>query len=104
MISNRLKYIPKFKTNGGKRYYRGIKYPNIPVKTSDQYAITSTGDRLDLLANDFYGDIKLWWILVIANKGIIRTDSYALKGGLEIRIPQNLNQILRDFERVNNNL
>ncbi len=103
MITNRLKYITKYKKNQGKQYYRSIKYPEIPVKTSDIYAITSNGDRLDLLASQFYNDIKLWWVIAIANKGILRTDSYAVKGGLEIRIPQGLNTILRNFEEINNN-
>ena len=103
MISNRLKYIAKQKTQNKKRYYRGIKYPHIPPRTSDIYAITSTGDRLDILADQIYNDVKLWWIIAIANKGILRTDSYAVKGGLEIRIPQNINQILKNFEEINNN-
>ena len=62
---------------------------------------TTHGDRLDLLANQFYNDVKLWWIIATANRNIIRKDSYSLKPGLEIRIPFNINKILSDFEQIN---
>ena len=101
MIGNRLRYINKLKTKDNKRRYRGIKYPDIPVSSNDVYAITSEGDRLDLLANQFYGDIRLWWIIASANRDIIRRDSYAVKSGLEIRIPVNVNLIIKDFESIN---
>ena len=101
MISNRLKYIRTIKEINKKRYYRGIKYPEIPVSTNDLYAITTAGDRLDLLAMQFFNDLKLWWIIPTANKDIMRRDSYAVTAGLEIRIPTNINSILRDFEEIN---
>ena len=101
MISNRLTYILKQRNHEGKRHYRGIRYPNIPVSNTDIYAITTTGDRLDLLAKQFFNDLKLWWIIAIANRDIIRRDSYSLESGLEIRIPTGINQILKEFEKIN---
>ena len=101
MLSNRLKYIKKLKNKEYKPYYRSIKYPNIPVSSNDIYAITTSGDRLDLLAEQFYGDLKLWWVISVANNGVIRRDSYALEPGLEIRIPTGINSILREFENIN---
>tara|TARA_A100001201_G_scaffold39842_1_gene41438 strand:- start:5667 stop:5987 length:321 start_codon:yes stop_codon:yes gene_type:complete len=98
---NRLSHIKKIETSEGKRYYKPLKYPNIPLDINDLYVITTTGDRLDLLANQFYNDIRLWWIIATANRDIIRRDSYALKPGLEIRIPQSTTQILKDFEILN---
>ena len=83
------------------RYYRGIKYPNIDLSINDIYIITTSGDRLDLLAFRFYKDIRLWWIIATANRDIIRRDSYSLKPGLEIRIPQNTIEIIRNFEEIN---
>ena len=83
------------------RYYKHIKYPTIPPSIYDVYIITTVGDRLDLLASQFYNDIKLWWVIAIANKGILRTDSYAVKGGLEIRIPQNIQRIIQNFITLN---
>ena len=42
-----------------KRYYKALKYPEIPLSINDIYLITTTGDRLDLLANQFYKDVEL---------------------------------------------
>ena len=84
------------------RYYRNIKYPQIPLSISDLYVVTTAGDRLDLLANQFYNDIRLWWVIATANRDIVRRDSYGLKPGLEIRIPTNIQRILQDFQNLNN--
>ena len=51
----------------GKRYYKPVKYPDIPPTSNDLYIITTVGDRLDLLANQFYNDVNLWWIISSAN-------------------------------------
>ena len=84
-----------------KRYYKPLKYPTIQPTSSDLYIVTSIGDRLDLLAYQFYKDTRLWWIIANANVGIIRRDSFALKPGIEIRIPYNIEDILSDFEEIN---
>ena len=84
-----------------KRYYKALKYPEIPVSINDIYLITTTGDRLDLLANQFYKDVDLWWIIATANPSIIRRDSLNLKSGLEIRIPANKDEIIDRFRILN---
>ena len=83
------------------RFYKNIIYPQVPDSNKDIYVITTTGDRLDLLANEFYGDVKLWWIISSANRDIIRRDSYALKPGLEIRIPNNINHAISAYNNMN---
>ena len=56
------KSIPyRFKTNST------TIYSSIPKTDSDIYVITQDGDRLDLLANQFYGDVNLWWYIAKAN-------------------------------------
>ena len=96
----RTEYID-IKLKQGKRIFKNIKYPNIPLDINDLYVITSDRDRLDLLANQFYSDVRLWWVIATANRDIVRKDSLGLKPGLEIRIPSNINQIIKDFEKVN---
>ena len=59
------------------------------------------GDRLDNLAHEFYKDVDLWWIISIANSGVIRRDSFNLKPGLEIRIPIDISSIIKQFEVIN---
>ena len=84
-----------------KRYYTTIKYPEIPLSVDDFYIITTIGDRLDNLANQFYEDVNLWWVITSANPDIIKRDSFMLEPGIEIRIPADLQTILENFDELN---
>ena len=84
-----------------KRYYTTIKYPEIPLSVDDFYIITTIGDRLDNLANQFYEDVNLWWVITSANPDIIKRDSFMLEPGIEIRIPADLQTILENFDEFN---
>ena len=100
-MPDRLKTI-KVKTHKNrKKFYKYIKYPEIPLSINDIYIITSEGDRLDLLANQFYYDTDYWWVIATANPNVIRRDSIKIKSGIELRIPQNIQNILNDFEQIN---
>ena len=84
-----------------KRFYGRAKYPKIPHNNNDLYMTTSVGDRLDTLAHMFYDDVRLWWIIAIANPDTERKDSFNLKPNLEIRIPAQKSEIIKDFEKIN---
>jgi len=84
-----------------KRYYTTIKYPEIPLSVDDFYVITTIGDRLDNLANQFYEDVNLWWVITSANPDVIKRDSFMLEPGIEIRIPADLQTILENFDELN---
>ena len=99
-MPSRLNYISKRKSNN-KSYYLNLKYPEIPLSINDTYIITTVGDRLDTLANKFLGNVNLWWIITTANPDVIRRDSFNLKPGMEIRIPDNVQGILEAFEKLN---
>ena len=100
-MANRLKYIKQRRNFKGKRYYKNLKYPDIPFTSNDIYVLTTVGDRLDSIAYQFYNDIRLWWIIATANPHVVRRDSYGLKSNLEIRIPTDVSRILKDFENIN---
>ena len=100
-MRNRLAKIQIINNQGTKRHFKAIKYPPIPLSVDDLYVVTTSGDRLDLLANQFYGDVRLWWIIAYSNIDIVKRDSYALKAGIQIRIPSDINKILEDFEVIN---
>jgi hypothetical protein len=82
----------------GKRVYKTTRYPKIPIGFDDIYIIASDTDYLDSLAYKFYKDSTLWWAIAQAN-GIKAT----LKAptGQQIRIPQNINLIVNNFNREN---
>lgn len=83
----------------GKTHYVNTVYPDIPYSDQDQYVITTIGDRLDLIANDIYGDPSFWWILASANN--LPGDSLVPPIGHQLRIPTNTQQIINDYESVN---
>lgn len=89
------------KTNKGKRYYNTILYPLIKPDISDIYVITTAGDRLDILANDFYKDPTMWWIIASANN--LRKDSIYIQPGTQLRIPTNLVDFNIRFNNINKN-
>jgi hypothetical protein len=97
---NRYQGIEILKETNGPRYYGSVKYPFIDLSTEDYYIITMIGDRLDNLANQFYGDSTLYWVLQIANEDCKR-DSLYPPIGIQLRIPQNITKILQDFEEIN---
>ena len=85
----------------GQTRFKNMILPTIPKTKLDLYVITVIGDRLDLLAKSYYNDVNLWWVISSANPDIIRKDSYALKPGMEIRIPNNIQGIIEAFEELN---
>ena len=44
--------------------------------------------RPDLLANDLYGDSRLWWVFAVRNKNIIKDPIFDLVSGIYIYLPQ----------------
>jgi phage tail protein X len=83
------------------RYRSSTKYPDVPLSETDVYLYTMRGDRLDNLAYQFYGDSTLWWILSTANPDLPNDSLYPTLG-YQLRIPTDINQILNDFEQLNN--
>jgi len=47
--------------------------------------LVEQGDRLDLLATDYYGDAEAWWWIALANPGLEYPGE--LPVGKKIRIP-----------------
>ena len=60
-----------------------IIYKDIPKSNDDFYVLTQHGDRLDLLANQFYDDMTLWWYIAKANN----LTSMTIPVGTRLRIP-----------------
>jgi hypothetical protein len=87
--------------NVGAEYYITNFYPEIPLDSNDIYVITDFGDRLDLLANQFYSDPTLYWVIASANPDEVRPDSLSVKGGIQLRIPVQLENILSNYETAN---
>lgn len=89
---NRYEDLTKIiREESGIRRFSTTYYYKIPLKTSDFYIYARAGDRLDLLANDYYGDARYWWIL--ANENDIGKGTIVPPIGTRLRIPYPLDLI-----------
>jgi hypothetical protein len=82
--------------------YQTVKYPEIPLSVNDIYVITTLGDRLDLLAQQFYNDSTLYWIISSANPDVVSLGSLFIPVGTELRIPTDISSIKALFNQLNN--
>lgn len=82
------------------RYIENPIYPDIPATADDLYVRTSYTDRYDTLAQEYYNDSSLWWVIATANPSS-RQDSLNVTPGVQLRIPANQLNIVAEFERLN---
>lgn len=97
---SRIKIIESPTENNGTRFYSTAMYPKIPLSENDIYVLTGEGDRLDLLANQFYGNPNLWWVISSANSELPQ-NSLHLSVGTQLRIPSNPGQAINLFNQLN---
>ena len=83
----------------GKQYKTTTVYPDTPIRENDYYIITTVGDRYDTLANQFYNDYTLWWVIAAANNS--ERASLIVEPGIQLRIPGNIDTILNNFDIAN---
>jgi len=95
-MPSRYKYTDIKLRGDGKRVFKPTIYPKIPIRDSDIFIYPKFGDRLDNLAQKYYDDVSLWWIIAKAN------DLDAAHIGLEvdnqIRIPMEIAPILNKLK------
>ena len=96
---NRYTKIDIFRTEEGKQYYTNPIYPFIPESEDDIYMIAGFSDRYDILAQQFYNDASLWWIIASSNNH--QKASLIPTPGKQIRIPADKDLALELFNQVN---
>ena len=99
-MSNRYNNKTILKTDNGKPYYKGKQYPNIPLSENDIYVITTVGDRLDLLAYNYYNDSTLWWVISMSNNNITKGSLFPTPG-TQLRIPTDISNVLKIYNQFN---
>ena len=106
---NRYQGIPIIKEDSGKRAYATSRYPEVPLSENDIYVYTTQGDRFDTLAQQYYKDSSLWWVISIANTGnagagtlvSLPQSTLVIPEGIQIRIPSNYVNVIRNFTAIN---
>jgi|TARA_B100001964_G_scaffold134965_1_gene149019 hypothetical protein len=91
-MPSRYKYTSVKTTKKGKRVFRPTMYPKIPIQDSDVFIYPKFGDRLDTLAQKYYEDTSLWWIIAKANN--LDEAHIGLEVDKQIRIPINITFII----------
>lgn len=83
----------------GKQYRTTTIYPETPISENDYYIITTAGDRYDTLADQFYSDYTLWWVIASANNS--ERASLIVEPGIQLRIPGNIDTIINNYNKIN---
>ena len=100
MAYNRYNDIPKKRDSYNTRVVRSTVYPPIERHDEDLYVITVVGDTLYALAQKYYGSVNYYWIIGEANERVNKK-TQMVPSGLQLRIPSQLEQILRDYDDIN---
>ena len=84
--------------NTGKKVLRTTLLTRIKKRSTDIYLVMVERMRLDHLAHKFYDNPNYWWVIASANN---IAGSMYVQPGTQIRIPQDLNEIIVDHNKVN---
>lgn len=87
------------KDKNNKRYYKPTIVPNVPIKDSDIFVYPLYGDRFDTLAQRYYQDPTLWWIIAKANE--IGNGKISPNPEVKLRIPTEIDDILESIDNSN---
>lgn len=87
----RYKSVETKKLDDGKTVLKSKIFRSIPKKDDDIYIITQETDRLDTLANEFYNDSTMWWIISLANN--LNSADIGVTPGIQLRIPKDISYI-----------
>ena len=97
-MNNRYDNSRIFRDDNGRRYLSRIEYTPIPLRDSDILIRGVFGQTFMNLANQYYENKNLWWIIARANQ---QTESVYMVPGKEYRIPQEIKLILQEYEELN---
>lgn len=78
----------KLDSDGTETYVRRrttTLYPTFLRSGTGTVILSQEGDRLDLLAKEFYGDQRMWFVIAKANN--LGKGSFAVPPGIPISIP-----------------
>lgn len=70
---------------------RNVLGPDILDGVETLEHIVTAGDRLELIANQYYGDPDYWWVVALSNRIL---DPFSLVPGQRLRIPTDAKTIL----------
>jgi len=96
---NRYSYTTNSQRWDGKAVRNTLLMPRIPISQTDIYIITNETMYLDQIANSYYGDPSLYWIIAIANN--LGSPRLSVPIGIQLRIPANPSIVLSQLQIAN---
>tara|TARA_Y100001963_G_C6542814_1_gene336345 strand:- start:165 stop:443 length:279 start_codon:yes stop_codon:yes gene_type:complete len=75
-------HIVRKKNGDGRKQLSTKILKKVPKTSNDLFILTQAGDRLDLLADQFYGNSELWWYIAQTNS----ISTMNLEPGTSLRI------------------
>ena len=96
---NRYRDVFLTQTDSGIRHRKNAFFPEISPSFSDIYVISTSGDRYDTLAQEYYNDSSLWWVIASINNA--KKDSLVVEPGKQLRIPSNREAIKEQYRELN---
>ena len=88
--------------NNEKRKLSCVIIQPVGVTDWDVYIQTTSIERLDKLANTFYNDASLWWIIATVNGIGKGTVVIPINSRLRIPNPDTINQYINTINDTNN--
>jgi len=83
----------------GKQVYKSTVYPIIAPRTSNLLITSDETDYLDTLAQKYYNDPTLWWVIASVNN--VGKGRLSIEPGTQLRIPQDILSIINEFRSLN---
>lgn len=96
---SRTKFTTVKKRIDGKSQYNSLVLPTFSESSSDIVINVNNSTRLDVLAQQFFGDPTLWWVIALYNN--IGDGSLYVKDQKYLRIPSDIQSIYNDIRDLN---
>lgn len=84
-MDNRYENIKTILKTGKGKVYDSTLLSYVEPTDTDIVILTTMGDRLDLLANEYYQDPSMWWVIALKND--MTEVDISMKEGIVLRIP-----------------
>lgn len=80
--------------DGEVEFWDMLVLPDLPEQSDDIRYQVMGGDRIDALANKFYGSPTLWWVIAAANELEILPTALSVGDVIRVPSPRFVNQEL----------
>lgn len=96
---SRTKFYRTKKREDGKQQYRSLTFPSFEESSDDIVIQIGDYDRLDVIAEEFFGDPSLWWVIAVYNN--IGNPSLYVDSQQYLRIPNDIQRVFSKIKELN---